>query len=55
MPNHRERSCFIFRQGRYRYKKGTTAVLSESVKKIEFDVVDTKVKPAQLAETMDTS
>ena len=38
-----------FRQGKYRYKKGTSAVLTEQVKKIDFEVVSQKV------ETMDTS
>jgi len=37
------------RQGNYRYKKGTTAVLTTSVKKIEFDVVTETVA------AMDTS
>ncbi|XP_056011674.1 proteasome subunit beta type-7-like [Ostrea edulis] len=38
------------RQGSYRYKKGTTAVLKTEVKKIPFDVVKTTVK----AEPMET-
>nr|CAB3265227.1 proteasome Z subunit [Phallusia mammillata] len=38
------------RQGSYRYKPGTTQVLSKSIKKVEFDVVEEKVQ-----ESMDTS
>lgn len=38
------------RQGEYRYKPGTTPVLSKSVKKIEYDIIEEKVQ-----EAMDTS
>jgi len=40
------------RQGRYTYKKGTTAVLTEKVKKIECELVSETVKPI---DSMDTS
>jgi len=35
------------RQGSYRYKRGTTAVLSEKVRKIEFEVVNQDVTPME--------
>ncbi|XP_050389548.1 proteasome subunit beta type-7 [Patella vulgata] len=38
------------RQGSYRYKRGTSAVLKTEVKKIELEVIDTQVKP----QAMDT-
>ncbi|KAK3728767.1 hypothetical protein RRG08_013493 [Elysia crispata] len=40
------------KQGRYLYKRGTTATLSSDVKKIEFDVIGTEVKTS--AQPMDT-
>ncbi|XP_061164651.1 proteasome subunit beta type-7-like [Saccostrea echinata] len=40
------------RQGSYRYKKGTTAVLKTEVKKIPFDIVKTTVKAAEPMETV---
>lgn len=43
-------SFFFFRQGVYRYKKGTTAVLKTTQKKLDFDVVRTTVR----AEPMET-
>ena len=46
-----ERFCFFFRQGRYRYKRGTTAILTEKVKKLDFEVVASEVK----GDSMDTS
>ena len=41
---------FSYRQGVYRYKKGTTAVLKTTQKKLEFEVVRTTVR----AEPMET-
>ncbi|XP_071097248.1 proteasome subunit beta type-7-like [Haliotis cracherodii] len=38
------------RQGSYRYKRGTSSVLKTEVKKVEFDVVQTDVRP----QAMDT-
>jgi len=39
------------RQGDYRYKKGTSAVLTESVKHLDFDVISTEVR----GEAMETA
>ncbi|KAK2145144.1 hypothetical protein LSH36_699g02003 [Paralvinella palmiformis] len=39
------------RQGDYTYKRGTTAILSEEVKKIEFDLISTKVTRVEPMET----
>ncbi|KAL8563000.1 Proteasome subunit beta type-7 [Nucella lapillus] len=36
------------RQGKYRYNRGTSAVLSTEVKKIELDVVNTEVRPVPM-------
>jgi len=36
------------RQGKYRYERGTTSVLSTEVKKIDFEVVDTQVRPVPM-------
>ena len=41
---------FYYRQGVYTYKKGTTAVLKTTQKKLEFEVVRTTVR----AEPMET-
>ena len=42
--------CIVFRQGNYTYKKGTSCVLTETVRKVEFVVESTQVK----VEAMDT-
>ena len=44
-------TLIVCRQGSYRYKRGTTAVLSTVVKKIPYDVVKTDV----IGEAMDTA
>jgi len=36
------------KQGKYQYKRGTTAVLSTEVKKIDFSVVSTEVRPTPM-------
>ena len=41
----------IYRQGNYKYKRGTTAVLTKKVKKIDFDVTSETVQ----AVAMETS
>ena len=48
---HNDFVLICCRQGKYQYKKGTTGVLTESVKKLDFEVVSTEVK----AEAMDTA
>ena len=42
-----------FRQGSYKYKKGTTSVIKTEVKKLQFDVVKSSTSTSQ--EAMDTA
>jgi hypothetical protein len=44
--------CFC-RQGNYLFKRGTTKVLKTTVKKIEYEVLSTKVKDIGFQERMD--
>jgi len=48
-----DRHWFVFRQNDYTLRKGTTQVLSTNVKKIDFDIVNEKVKTTTAGEAME--
>ena len=39
-------STFFYRQGSYRYKRGSSAVLKTDIKKVAFEVTSTEVSTA---------